>query len=230
MGTPNLSLFLRRLVAEHHIVLLGGLAVIHHGLSRPTKDAGVWLEPMDSAQLWAECLRAAALDFPAVIAFARLPGWEPVHSVEKIALAVEETGMIRVTGLEVPLDVFRRPNELEEEAFDSIWLHGTPNDDGLRVAHPVDLLLSKEDTGRERDIHDQRFLEGKIREEWTHVLVSATAVEAEALLARYADHAVCAAALRNPDPAVQALARGLLEEMAAQGDWFSRDVLAGLKP
>lgn len=32
------------------MLLIGGLAVIAHGLSRPTKDADVWLERFDSAE------------------------------------------------------------------------------------------------------------------------------------------------------------------------------------
>ena len=41
-----------RLTVEHRVVIVGGVAVIAHGMSRHTKDADVWLDPMDSAEKW----------------------------------------------------------------------------------------------------------------------------------------------------------------------------------
>lgn len=34
-----------RLARKHRVVMLGGLAVIGHGLSRLTYDSDVWLDP-----------------------------------------------------------------------------------------------------------------------------------------------------------------------------------------
>lgn len=228
MGPARLDGLMRRLAAEKRVVLLGGLAVIAHGYSRSTHDADVWLEPMSSPAEWAEFVQGVAGWEPG-LRLVRPPHWQGVVDVAELAAVADDIGMVRLLGLECPLDLFRRPNELEEEAFEQVWAGATRSEDGTFLPHPVDVLLSKEDTGRGKDFGDQRFLEEKIRAEWIGKLVNATTAEAEALLTRYADHAVCAAALQNPDVAVQALARGLLEEMAAHGDWFSRDVLAGVK-
>ncbi len=59
-------------------------------------------------------------------------------------------------------------------------------------------------------------------------LAGATPEEAEALLARYVDHAVCERALANPHAAVRERAKALLAEVAESGDWFARDILARL--
>ena len=59
MGAPELDAFIRRLTGGHRVLLLGGLAVIAHGLARATKDADVWLDPLASAELWACALVSA---------------------------------------------------------------------------------------------------------------------------------------------------------------------------
>ncbi len=229
MGAARLDAFLRRLTGERRVLLLGGLAVIAHGLSRATKDADIWLEPMASADEWAGVLTAAWADF-SDLRLTRLPHWTPLATSAEIAVAAEETGLVRVLGLECPLDVFREPNEIEIGDFEAMWERSTSKEDGVRVLDPVDLLVSKEDTGRDVDFADKRFLESKIRTDFGARLATCPPDEARALLARYADHVVCERALANPDAAVQALARGVLAELAAQGDWFSRDALARLDP
>ena len=229
MGASRLDGFLRRLTSERRVLLLGGLAVIAHGLPRATKDADVWLEPMSSASEWADAVAAAWADFPE-LCLARLPHWTPLATREEIAVAAEETGIVRVLGLECPLDVFRKPNEIEMDDFEMMWARSTLKEDGVHLLDAADLLLSKEDTGRDHDIADLRFLESKVRADFGGRLTGCTLNEARALFARYADHIVCARALANPDPAVQALAREQLTELAAQGDWFSRDVLARTNP
>ncbi len=227
MESPQLDAFVRRLTSERRVLLLGGLAVIAHGHSRATKDADIWLEPMSSADEWAGVLAAAWADFPN-LRLARLPHWTPLATRGEIAVAADETGMVRVIGLECPLDVFRKPNEIEIEDFETMWARSTLKDDGVYLLDAVDLLVSKEDTGRDRDLADKRFLEVKIHTDFGAKLAGASLEEARALFARYADHVVCERALANPDAAVRSLARGVLEELAAQGDWFSRDVLARL--
>ena len=224
MGTPKLDAFLRALTRERRVLLLGGLAIIAHGLSRATKDADIWLEPMESGEAWADLLFAACARFPET-RLARLPGWTVMETAAEVAMAAEEIGMVRVLGLECPLDVFRRPNEFEESAFDEVWSRATVKEDGVHLPDAADLLQSKHDTGRERDAEDIHFLEAKLRRVSGEALPTASLAEAEAIFARYVDHAVAARALENPDPAVQALARQLLAELAEQGDPFARDAL-----
>ena len=45
MDTPT-DQFIRKLTQRHRVVVLGGLAVIAHGLSRSTYDGDIWLDPM----------------------------------------------------------------------------------------------------------------------------------------------------------------------------------------
>lgn len=46
--------FIDRLTESHRVVVLGGLAVIVHGYSRHTHVADVWLDPMESPEVWCE--------------------------------------------------------------------------------------------------------------------------------------------------------------------------------
>jgi len=229
MGSPRLDAFLRALTARHRVLLLGGLAVIAHGLSRATKDADVWLDPLDSSVDWAAAVQDVASQFPET-ALATLPGWRRLASLTELAAAADEIGMVRVLGLECPLDIFRRPNELDEAAFDEVWGRSTMKEDGVRLPEPLDVLQSKLETGRDSDCADLAFLESKVRGSFGDRLATATLEEARHLFARYTDHVVARRALANPNPAVQLLAREILEELAAQGDPFSRDLLATVLP
>lgn len=218
--------FLARAATRQRAVLLGGLAVIAHGYSRPTKDGDAWLEPLESPEAWAAALCATLAEFSGL----RL--WSLAERrdlrLDELAAAIASDGVIRVCGLSADLDLFRKPNILECEDFDAIWEHAESWADGVRVMDAVDLILTKENTGREQDMQDIGFLEGKIHTDFGARLAGASLEEARALFARYADHVVCERALANPDAAVRSLARRVLDELAAQGDWFSRDVLARL--
>ena len=219
--------FLARAATRQRVVLIGGLAVIAHGYSRPTKDADAWLEPLDSPEAWAAALCATLAEF----ADLRLWCLAERRDVEagRLAEVIATFGVVRVCGLHADLDLFRRPNNLACEDFQTVWGQAEPWADDVRVMDPMDLILTKENTGREQDRQDIGFLEAKIRTDFGARLAVASLDEARALLARYADHVVCERALTNPDPAVRALARGVIEELAAAGDWFSRDVLARLE-
>lgn len=220
----TLQQFLGRVATRQRAVLLGGLAVIAHGLSRRTKDGDAWLDPLGSPEEWANTLRATLAEFEGLRfwSLAERRSFAPDELAEQIAT----DGVVRLTGLVADLDLFRKPNGLELEDFDAVWRQAEPWADGVRVMDPVHLILSKADTGRAQDVQDVFFLELKIRADLGARLTVATLEEARGILARYRDYAVCESALANPDPAVRTLAREGLEEMAAQGDWYSRDVLA----
>lgn len=223
----TLQQFLARAATRQRVVLIGGLAVIAHGLSRPTKDGDAWLDPLDSAESWAAVVRATLAEFPGL----RL--WSLAErrdlAPDELAEAVAIDGVIRVCGLNADLDLFRKPNNLECEDFSVVWEQAQPWAEEVRVIEPQDLILTKENTGRDQDMRDIGFLEDKIRADFGARLATASVEEARALFARYSDHVVCERALANPDSAVQALAREVLEELAAQGDWYSRDVLTRLE-
>jgi len=147
MGTPT-DRFVRLLTSHHRVILLGGLAVIGHGLSRSTYDGDIWLEPMVNAETWSAELDRCCRNF-GELTLHRLPGWTPV-SGDEIITAVMETGIIRILGLDCPLDAFRVPNEIEAEDFDAMYSRGTVRSDGSMLPDPLDLLQSKMNTGRDR--------------------------------------------------------------------------------
>lgn len=221
----SVSEFLRLLTGEHRVLVLGGLAVIAHGLSRATKDAAVWLEPMASAETWLEVLHAAIRRSPVPLELRCLPGWRVLEGEELIA-NVEQTGVIRVLGLHVPLDIFRRPNQVQEADFEAFWAAAVAQDDGTRLPAPLDLLMTKEDTGRDRDHGDRGFLLAKARSDAGAALALADAREARRILGAFFDYEVCRRGLANPDAEVRALIATELRVLVSDGDPFARDILA----
>jgi hypothetical protein len=215
--------FIAALTERHDVIVIGGLAVIAHGFNRPTKDADIWLDPMESASAWAEVVERVCEKF-ADLSIHTLPGWREISGSE-ISEAADEVGMVRVNGLDCPLDIFRRPNEFPAESFGEVLSRCERNADGTWLPDPIDLAISKDLTNREKDGHDIRFLESKVRSRWIQLLPTATYVEAEALLERFVDWQSCEAALRNPDAAVREMALGFLREFAAEGDPFSQAIL-----
>jgi hypothetical protein len=224
MGT-SVSEFLRLLTSEHRVLVLGGLAVIAHGLSRATKDANVWLEPMVDAKTWLAVLENAMRRSSVSLELRCLPGWQVLHGAE-LSANIEHTGIVRVLGLHVPLDVFRGPNQVEDSDFDAFWETAQPQDDGTRVPAPLDLLMTKEDTGRDCDNADREFLLAKARVAAGASLAGANALEARRILDSFFDHEVCRRGLANPDPEVRALILTELRVLAQEGDPFAREILA----
>ena len=224
MGTPT-DRFVRLLTSRHRVIVLGGLAVIAHGLSRSTYDGDIWLEPMADAETWSAELESCCRDF-GELTLHRLPGWTPV-SGDEIITAVMETGVIRVLGLDCPLDVFRVPNEIEAEDFDVMYSRGTVRSDGSMLPDPLDLLQSKMDTGRDKDRLDIGHLESVVRRTYREQLPFASFEMAQGMLARYSEWQVLQAALLNPTPEVRDLAMSHLREFAAAGDPFSLAILEG---
>ncbi len=222
-----LQSFLGILTSRHRVIVIGGVAVIAHGRNRHTKDADLWLEPMDSSEIWANALESVLIDFPGATIH-RIPRWTEVRGAE-IANAIDEVGMVRIHGLGQPVDVFRKPNELEHDAFDDIASRCHINSDGTLLIHPLDLIITKFFTDRKSDHEDIAFLEAVARDEYLLKLPSATYEEAEFMLGRYAEWQVLEAALINPSPEVQELATGMLKEFAEAGDPFSKDILEGRK-
>lgn len=146
---------------------------------------------------------------------------------EHLAEVVGECGVIRVGGMQTDLDIFRKPHNLEFADFGLSWEESSPvANHAYRVMHPIDLIVTKLNTSRERDQNDNVFLESKIRADYRLGLARCDVEQARKMFARYADHETCAAALTNPDPAVQALALETLQEFAADGNPFAREILA----
>ncbi len=81
----------------------------------------------------------------------------------EIEEAIRLDGVLRVHGLSADLDLFRKPNGLELADFDAVWQQATTWADAVRVMDPIDLILTKADTGRNQDAQDVMFLELKVR-------------------------------------------------------------------
>ena len=224
MDTPT-DHFVRQLTRRHRVVVLGGLAVIAHGFSRSTYDGDIWLDPMKDSSEWSEVLEHACLEFGG-LSLRRLPGWTPVAGAQLID-AIQETGMVRIEGLDCPLDVFRKPNEFELHEFDAVCRRGVLRADGTLLPDPLDLIQSKLDTGRDKDLHDIQHLESIVRADYKKRLPLATPEEATVMLGRYSEWQVLLSALENPSPVVHELAMSQLREFAAAGDPFSLAILEG---
>lgn len=222
MGTTTKE-FIAALADQHRVLVIGGLAVIAYGFNRPTKDADIWLDPMSSATAWAQALDRLCAGF-AGLTIHTLPGWRPIDGPE-IAAAAEEIGMIRILGLDCPLDIFRRPNEFPEDSFDDVFERGRPNTDGTCLPDPLDLIITKLNTGRDKDLDDSRHLESIIREKYRSILPSATLEEVMHLFDRFLDWEVCRMALGNPSQDVRNYTIERLREMADEGDPFSQALL-----
>lgn len=217
----RLEQFVSDLAMKRRVLLLGGLAVVRHGLPRYTKDADIWLEPLKSPNAWAEQLADSLTRFPEVTLMRLFP--QQTILPNELGAAIAADRVIRITGFEMPLDVFREPNELEQVTFDEAYSAAADFQGNFKILSAVDLLNSKENTGREQDRLDIGYLEAKIRDEWKAKLPSCDAIVATRLLSRYMDHVVLEAALDNPDPAVQCIGRRHLREFAECGDPYAID-------
>jgi hypothetical protein len=216
--------FLNALSASHRVLLLGGLAVIAHGMSRTTKDADVWLDSTLPLEEWIAAIERNLPKARKIYLFDLFRKEE--ISFAQAPVVVEELGVLRVGGLDRPVDIFRRPNELEIEEFDLAWEVSRPHILNLRLLDATLLIVTKASSERDRDREDIAFLEEKVRREWSAILAVCPLAEATALFSRYLDHATAEAALQNPDPAVRALGLEGLRELAEGGNPFA---IAALK-
>ena len=148
-------------------------------------------------------------------------------SGKEVAEAAEEIGMIRIMGLDCPVDIFREPNEFAASSFAEVLSRCTRNSDSTWLPDPIDLAISKDLTNRDKDAHDILFLEAKTRNRWIEILPTASKEQAESLFARFVDWQTCRAAMNNPDTAVREMATKYLREFGEEGDPFSQAILAG---
>jgi hypothetical protein len=97
------------LASRRRTVLLGGAAVILHGMNRMTKDYDIWLDPLPDPKAWAsgivELLEAAPFLQARRIATIATGMWTPITASE-IATVGSEDGVVRLAGVDRPIDVF----------------------------------------------------------------------------------------------------------------------------
>lgn len=222
---PTAAGLINSLATRHRVLSLGGYAVISHGLARPTYDADVWLDPTLPLAAWCAELSTLAATF--ALRIVAIGTWEVIPG-DELSTTVDDDGVVRLMGADQPLDVFRRPNELPVAGFDEVWERARPLNDGARLPDAIDLLVTKQLTGRAKDQADISFLEQKAEAESLAKLATGTPAEITALLQRFLTPNLAAAGARHADPGVSALARGYLVELAAEGDPFAADLLREL--
>jgi hypothetical protein len=215
------------LAKEHRILMLGGLAVISHGHSRPTFDGDIWLDPTLPLDQWSAAIFTLKTQFPK-LRFLAIGSWQVIQE-SRFNEVIERDGVFRMMGASQPLDIFRAPNELPIEEFEEVWSRATSLDDGTRLPDVIDLLVSKQDTGRDKDIQDIAFLEAKAEREYREKLPGASEQDAARMLERFLTPKVAELALQHPGAKVRAMALQFLREMADEGNPYARDILAGLK-
>lgn len=213
----------RQLASGHRVVMLGGLAVIAHGHSRPTFDADAWLDPELPTEEWVSIVLQMLSRNEGLRAIS-IGDWAEIPE-ESFAETIVGDGVIRIMGASQPLDIFRAPNELDVAEFDAVWERGRALEDGTRVPDVIDLLVTKQATGRDKDRQDIAFLEAKAEREYLERLPRASAGEAAAMLERFLTPAVAEAAILHASASVRALGEAFLQESADEGDPFARDIL-----
>ncbi len=128
-GNTYTDNFIRDLTQRHRVIVLGGLAVIAHGFSRPTYDGDIRLDPMGSSTEWSGFLEKACVDFGG-LTLHRLPGWIPVsgqdlqdilylesvvrtdykNRLPTVSLAQAEAMLGRYSEWQVPLPALQNPS------------------------------------------------------------------------------------------------------------------------
>ena len=215
--------FVGQLAAENRVIVLGGMAVIAHGLARKTIDSDIWLDPEGICEDWMRKLDLAMASFSEATYFA-LSAQRIIDRSDAIN-EINTFGVLRITGLDMPIDVFRKPNQCELEDFEEFWNRAESYPDGSRIPDPIDLMLTKLETGRQKDANDLAYLEAKIKEDYKTRLPACNKQEAETLCERFSDPKLLEFALKNPDSEVREFALAELAIFEAEGDPFSRDIL-----
>jgi hypothetical protein len=221
------------LAKERRTVLLGGAAVILHGMNRSTKDFDIWMDPHPDADTWAAPI-AHLLEQDSSLSLLRIAPlpqlWNPV-TIEKLPVVANEDRLIRIAGTSRPIDVFYIPNELEAADFEAVWQRGQPLEHGIRLMEEIDLIVTKQLTNRPNDRTDIRFLEDKIEAAYRDTLRTCSAEEAQEMLARFATPEIAAFAVKEAtDADVRSLGWKLLNEMRQAGDPFAEDLIREIEP
>ena len=217
---------IHEIAASRRVLALGGLAVISHGLGRNTHDADIWVEPMESPEIWASVVGPLVYSTPSAKPVA-IAVWEPIPE-KNLAEVIARDGVFRINGLDRPIDIFRKPNELPIEEFESAWVRAKPLQDGTRLPDEIDLLMTKQLTGRDKDLMDIAFLENKAEKRYLAELPATTEERAVEMLERFLTPKVAEAALAHPSETVRQRAMTFLRELAAEGDPFAADILKNL--
>lgn len=130
---PTADGLIEALASCFKVVTLDGVAVISHGLNRNTYGADTWVDPSGTLSDWVSRVGPVIFTYP-LARPVRIGSWTPFAEAD-LATVIDDDKVIRVLGLDRPLDIFRTPNELEISEFDDVWNRATQLDDGTRVGH-----------------------------------------------------------------------------------------------
>ena len=89
---------IHEIAASRRVLALGGLAVISHGLGRNTHDADIWVEPMESPEVWASVVGPLVYSTPSAKPVA-IAVWEPIPE-KNLAEVIARDGVFRINGLD----------------------------------------------------------------------------------------------------------------------------------
>ncbi len=220
----------RRLAAQRRVIVLGGIAVVLHGLHRTTKDVDLWIDPLEDEQHWAAFLREF-LESEALTA-ARV-GNELGEFIDipmsEIASAVADDRFVRVVGADRPIDAFRVPNYMNVEEFDDVWNRSGPLKDGTRLMDEIDLIVTKMGTGRPHDAADMRFLQTKVESAYRERLRTCSAGEAAELFERFATPDLALfAATQEENQSIRSFGLAALRALSDNGDLYARQLFEEL--
>ncbi|MDQ3624217.1 MAG: hypothetical protein M3463_17300 [Verrucomicrobiota bacterium] len=217
------------LAVRRRALLIGGMAMILHGLNRTTRDVDLWLDPGMGPEEWAENVAQFLRDNPE-LRLTRIAVETNVTSAE-IAGVIAEDRVVRLHGADRPIDLFRIPHQLEEIDFEAAWTRSLPLETGkLRLIEEIDLIVSKQFTGRAHDESDIRFLEEKIEESGRQKLRHCSEEEARRLFERFTTPMLASFAAREAEqPKVRNLGLAVLQELANEGDPFAEELLEGIE-
>lgn len=215
------------LAASGRVIVLGGIAVVLHGLHRATADVDIWLDPLSNSNTWGAYLSSVAQVHG--LSAARVSEQSAQFSVipfEDIGSIVAQDRFVRLLGCDRPIDVFREPANFTANDFNAAWDRARPLEDGTRLLDEIDLIVTKMQTGRPHDESDARFLQTKIESAYRERLRDCSRDEARALFDRFVTPDLAAfAAAQAADREVRTLARETLAELASNGDPYARNLL-----
>ena len=90
--------FLEELGGRGRILLLGGVAVIAHGLARATRDVDIWLEPFSTIDEWSGVVIDVLASFPKAQPYDLRKKISITHA--EISKVVDRDRVIRIIGLD----------------------------------------------------------------------------------------------------------------------------------
>lgn len=178
--------------------------MLAHGLERFTKDIDIWLDPTRGLAPWCSILTRALARFKTAELVSVRSGTQIKADVLRATARAEE--IVRISGLDMDVDVFFRPNNIATTDFEAIWSRAIEKEKGLKVPDEIDLGLTKMGTKRIQDRIDIEWLDAKVIPKLSRQLKKCSLEQANDIFSRLVTTALLQAAMENPDKKVRMLA------------------------